>query len=141
MDEEEIIVVPFTEDELDESNSIHRTYRMDFNKKRIVGMIDGLEAAQQSIFKAMQTRRFAYQIYDDQYGCDVFNKIGNTDLTEDYLDSDIPAMIEDTLVPDDMVEGVGEIEFEMISHDSVRIEVYIKTIFGDIDMEGVITDE
>lgn len=141
MDEEEIIVVPFTEDELDESNSIHRTYRMDFNKKRIVGMIDGLEAAQQSIFKAMQTRRFAYQIYDDQYGCDIFNKIGNTDLTEDYLDSDIPAMIEDTLVPDDMVEGVGEIEFEMISHDSVRIEVYIKTIFGDIDMEGVITDE
>ena len=141
MDEEEIIVVPFTEGELDESNSIHRTYRMDFNKKRIVGMIDGLEAAQQSIFKAMQTRRFAYQIYDDQYGCDIFNKIGNTDLTEDYLDSDIPAMIEDTLVPDDMVEGVGEIEFEMISHDSVRIEVYIKTIFGDIDMEGVITDE
>ena len=141
MDEEEIIVVPFTEDELDESNSIHRTYRMDFNKKRIVGMIDGLEAAQQSIFKAMQTRRFAYQIYDDQYGCDIFNKIGNTDLTEDYLDSDIPAMIEDTLVPDDMVEGVGEIVFEMISHDSVRIEVYIKTIFGDIDMEGVITDE
>ena len=62
MDEEEIIVVPFDEDDLDDSNTIFRTYRMDAQKKRIVGMVDGLEAAQQSIFKAMQTRRFAYQI-------------------------------------------------------------------------------
>ena len=141
MDEEEIIVVPFDEDDLDDANAVYRTYRMDTRKKRIVGMVDGLEAAQQSIFKAMQTRRFAYQIYDDQYGCDIFNKIGNTDLTEDYLDSDIPAMVEDALLPDDMVDGVGEVEYEMVSHDSVRITIYVKTIFGDIEMEGVIADE
>ena len=141
MDEEEIIVVPFDEDDLDDSNTIFRTYRMDAQKKRIVGMVDGLEAAQQSIFKAMQTRRFAYQIYDDQYGCDIFNKVGNTDLTEDFLDSDIPAMVEDCLLSDDMVSGVGDIEYEMLGHDSVRIEIYVKTIFGDIEMEGVISDE
>ena len=69
------------------------------------------------------------------------NKIGNVDLTEDFLDSDIPAMIEDMLVPEDMVEGIGEINYEMTGRDSVWIEVYVKTIFGDLELEGVIGDE
>jgi hypothetical protein len=66
---------------------------MDMEHKRIIGMVDGKEAAIQQIWKELSTRRYAYLIYDDQYGNDMMNKVGNTDLTQDYLDNDIPAMI------------------------------------------------
>ena len=102
MDEDELFMeLEETEDEDGDNDEIeeeiiYRTYRMDFKNKRIIGMVDGVDAAVQAIFKALQTRRFAHIIYDDQYGCDIFNKIGNLSLTQSYLDTDIPAMIEDT---------------------------------------------
>lgn len=138
---EEIIFNPFEADDLSEANTIHRTYKMDFDKKRIIGMIDGFDASKQAIQKALLTKRFAYQIYDDQYGCDIANKIGNTSLTPDYLDSDIPFMLQDMLVPDDTIIGVGDVEFEMLASDSVFIKCLIQTIYGVTEVEGVIANE
>lgn len=136
-----IIDAPFSGDDLENDAIIHRTYAVDFEHKRIGGMIDGKEAAEQAIWKAMQTKRFAYLIYDDQYGCDVFNKVGSADLTPEYLDNDIPAMIEDCLLPDDIVDGVEEITFEMVDNDSVRINCTVRTIYGDTELKGVINNE
>lgn len=140
MAEGEVIDVPFEEDDFEENTGTFRTYKMDFEKKRIVGMVDGIEAANQAIFKALQTRRYAHLIYDEQYGCDIFNKIGDSDLTKEYLDSDIPVMVEDALLPEDMVTGISEIDFNIIGEDSVLVGVEVQTIFGDFEMEGVITD-
>lgn len=126
--------------ELDDE-PIYRTYKMDFEKGRIAGMIEGVEATIQYAQKALQTKRYAYPIYDDQYGCDIFNKIGNPSLTEDFFDSDIPVMIEDALSPDDSVEGIEDVDFEMEDRDSVLLSFTINTSYGDIDMEGVVYDE
>ena len=56
MDEDEIISVPFEEDDLEGDTVQYRTYRMDFKNKRIIGMVEGQEAAMQSIYKDLQTR-------------------------------------------------------------------------------------
>ena len=138
---EEVIVNPFESADLSGSNTIHRTYRMDFENKRIIGMVDGFEASKQGIKKAMMTKRFAHPIYDDQYGCDIANKIGNTALTQDYLDSDIPAMLEDMFLPDDTVIGIGEVTFQMLDSDSVAINCVVQTIYGVTEVEGVIANE
>lgn len=135
---EEVISVPFDEGELEERQGIYRTYKMDFDRKRICGMIDGKEAAAQAVRKALQTRRYAHLIYDDQYGCDIFNKIGNSDLTDEYFDSDIPAMIEDALLPEDMVTGIGEVAFTVMDRDSVEVSFCIQTIFGEEGIEEVL---
>lgn len=103
-------------------------------------MVDGVEAAAQAMFKALQTRRFAYLIYDDQYGCDIFNKIGNLNLTQSYLESDLPSMIEDTFLNEEMVRGINDLEFDIISGDSVAIQLAVSTIYGDATIEGVIED-
>ena len=104
--------------ELDDE-PVYRTYKMDFEKGRIAGFIDDEEAAIQYAMKALQTKRHAYLIYDDQYGCDIFNKIGNTSLTEDFFDSDIPVMVEDALSPDESLQGVEDFEYKIIDRDSV----------------------
>lgn len=57
MDEDELYDIAEEEDSEDEI--IYRTYRMDFKNKRIIGMVDGIEASAQAMFKALQTRRFA----------------------------------------------------------------------------------
>lgn len=139
MGENELLELPFDE-EIQEEEPTYRTYRMDFKNKRIIGMTDGMEAASQSMFKALQTRRFAYLIYDDQYGCDVFNKIGNLSLTQSYLDNDIPAMIEDAFLNDEMILGIGDLEYEILDGDSLMIQLAVYTIFGDVIFEGVMND-
>lgn len=135
---QEIINNPFVADDLSGANTIHRTYRMDFENNRIAGMIDGLEATQQAIVKELLTTRFAYQIYDDQYGCDIGNKIGNASLTSDFLESDIPAMIDDMLLTHDTVVGLQGIEYEITDLDSAYIMLYIETIYGGTSIEQTI---
>lgn len=139
MDEDELYEFP-EEDEDEEETVIYRTYRMDFKNKRIIGMVDGIDAAAQAMFKALQTRRFAYLIYDDQYGCDVFNKIGNLNLTPAYLDTDIPVMVEDAFLNEEMILGISDIKYEILDGDSVNISFAVSTIFGDADFEGVINN-
>ena len=131
MDEEELLleITELSEEDASlEEEPVYRTYRMDFKNKRIIGMVDGVEAAAQAMFKALQTRRFAYLIYDDQYGCDIFNKIGNLNLTQSYLESDLPSMIEDTFLNEEMVRGINDLEFDIISGDSVAIQLAVSTI-------------
>lgn len=139
MDENELLSAS-EEDEDVEETVVYRTYRMDFKNKRIIGMIDGMDAASQAMFKAMQTRRFAYLIYDDQYGSDVFNKIGNMNLAPSYLDVDIPAMIEDIFLNDETILGISDLSYEIVGGDSINVNFTLYTIFGDADFEGVIND-
>lgn len=118
----------------------HRTYRIDWENKRISGMVDGKEAAIQQVKKGLLTKRYAYLIYDDQYGNDLFNKVGNADLDPEYLDNDVPEMISDCVIPDDYVDGVEKVDFKIEDEDKVDIYVEVNTIFGDVSIEGSLTD-
>lgn len=138
--DEDVVVNPFEEDDLNEIETTYRTYRMDFANKRIIGMTDGMDAAAQAMFKALQTRRFAYLIYDDQYGSDLYNKIGNVSLSKSYLDTDIPVMIEDAFLNDDTILSIDGLSYEIADIDSVYVKFSALTIYGDVDIEGVIAD-
>lgn len=139
MDEENVNLFSDVEDDLEES-IIYRTYRMDFQNKRIIGMVDGPEAAGQNMFKALQTRRYAYEIYDDQYGSDVMNKIGNADLSPDYLESDIPEMIADAFQNMEEILEIDDLQFEILDADSIYASFTAATIFGSTMVEGDISD-
>lgn len=140
MDEDENVdLVSNEEDDLEES-IIYRTYRMDIQNKRIIGMIDGLEAAGQGMFKALQTRRYAYEIYDDQYGSDIMNKLGNIDLSPDYLEADMPVMISDAFLNMEEILEIDDLQFEILDVDSIYVSFAASTIFGDTIVEGDISN-
>lgn len=132
------INVPFEYDDL-EAQQETRTYAMDFKHKRIVGFVDDRAAVIQAIWKILSTRRFTHIIYDDQYGLDVLNRM-NVGLTKQYLDSDIPKMVEEALLTDERITGIGDYSYEIISCDSVQMNFTAYTIYGDIVMKGVIKD-
>ena len=47
------------------------TYGLDLDKGRITGKIDGLEAVNQAIRKAIITPRWKCLVYDNQYGSEI----------------------------------------------------------------------
>lgn len=131
------IVVPFEYDDFLQSQET-RTYAMDIRHKRIIGFVNGKEAVLQAIWKILSTVRFAHLIYDDQYGFDLMNRI-NVGLTKEYLDSDIPKMAEEALLADERISGVNDFSCE-VSGDVAHIKFTAHTIYGDIDVKGVIRD-
>ena len=128
MNEEDML----SEEDLEQLAPVYRTYGMDHEHGRIRG--------RQAIWKILSTRRFAYFLYDDQYGSDVFNKIGDVGLTPEYLDADIPAMVEDALTYDARVTGVRDFTYERVGQDSVHVAFIADTIYGELEMEGVLTN-
>lgn len=124
------------EDGEDEEES-SRTYKLDLDKGRIIGMIDGIEAVEQSIRKAVATPRFDCLIYDDQYGSESANGDMATDATESFKESAIEGFIRDALSQDTRITDIGDFSFEF-EDDNVYVSFSVSTIFGDLQIEEVI---
>ncbi|WP_019123711.1 DUF2634 domain-containing protein [Brevibacillus massiliensis] len=56
------------------------TWKLDPEKKRITGMIDGLEAVKQAVGIMLRTERFRYLIYSFNFGSELKGLIGLSPL-------------------------------------------------------------
>lgn len=112
------------------------TYRLNFESGRINGMIDERDALIQYIRKAIVTARSRYDIYTDDYGCELPDLIGQ-DVTRSYVDSEIPRMVREAIIYDDRITGVPRIDAEQRG-DAVFIMADVESIYGDLKIEAVI---
>lgn len=111
-----------------------RTYRLDLDRGRIVGTIDGIEAVRQAIQKAIITPRFKCLIYDNQYGSEIEETVVAKDASEDYILATAEGFIRDALLPDTRIIDISNFEFDFIG-DSAHIKFTAETIFGQTDIE------
>lgn len=107
-----------------------KTYRLDLDKGRIYGKIEGIEAVNQAIRKAILTLRFDNLIYDDDYGCEAGKAVYSKDVTPEYLETAIPEMIKDALSQDTRIIDVSDFELQF-ENDSAYISFKVSTIFGE----------
>lgn len=112
------------------------TYRLDFEKKRIVGRIDSLGAVNQCIHKALKTPRFRCLLYDNQYGSEIKETIVAEDVTPEYIEAEIPRLVEDALSVDSRILSVRDLAFEY-KGDMVHISFTADTTFGETYIEEV----
>lgn len=112
-----------------------RTYRFDPISKRVQGMIDGIEAIKQFIYKTIRTPRFRYSIYSAAYGCEVENIIGDN-ASSALKESEIVRVITDALIYDDRVSRVYDFDIN-INVDKVKVEFSVDTVEGVILVEEV----
>jgi hypothetical protein len=110
------------------------TYRLDFENGVIDGFIDGDEALRQFIVKAIRTARFRYLIYDDDYGSELEDLIG-ADVTDAFLNEEIPRVIRETLIYDDRIADVRDFIITR-KGDEVYIEFTVEKTDG-----GTLTEE
>ncbi len=113
------------------------TYKLDLAAGRIVGQIDGLEAVNQAIQKAIITPRFKCLIYDNQYGSEIIDAIIAQDATPEYKKTVILGFIKDALKPDTRILDVYDFQIEFLG-DCASIFLKVDTIFGETEIKAVI---
>ena len=111
----------------DDSVLPDKTYRLDFENGRCIGVIDGIEATQQSIFKILSTERFKYLIYSDDYGFE--SLIGKERL---FVQAELPRRIKEAVLQDERVTDVDvTVQF---SGDSAVAKIVCYTVYGKIEL-------
>lgn len=114
-----------------------KTYKLDLDKGRIIGMVDGQEAVRQAIRKAIITPRFKCLIYDNQYGSEIEEAVTQKDATPEYTEAIVPGFVRDALRPDTRITGVSNFKFHF-ENDEAYISFDADTIFGTVRIEEVI---
>lgn len=120
----------------EETEKPSKTYRLDLDAGRIVGMVDGIEAVNQAIRKALITPRFKCLIYDNQYGSEITEAVIAKDATPEYVETVIPGFVKDALKPDTRILDVYDFEFEYRG-DGAYIFFRANTIYGETEFEEV----
>lgn len=106
-----------------------KTYRLDFENKRIVGMIDGLDAAVQAVRKIVQTERYSERIYSGDYGIELERLVG---ASMPFVEANIEPTVKEALSPDDRFTSVHDMELTRKDIDTLLISCRIATTSGEI---------
>lgn len=119
----------------EETQIPNRTYKLDFDKNRIIGYVDGEEAIQQAIVKTLYTPRFGCYAYDDQYGNEVKRLLSDKNLTMEYVEAEMKFLLQDALCADGRIYDIKDMELK-INGDEVFISFSADTTLGKIQTEG-----
>lgn len=105
-----------------------KTWIIDRQTMQVSGMDDGIEAVRQTVECIMQVERYKWQIYSTQYGNELSTLVGDD---YDYIQSELPRMVEEALMQDDRVLSVDDFTFER-KEDTVTVTCTVHCVYGDI---------
>ena len=109
-----------------------KQHRMDLEKNRILGICDGLEAVKQSVYKILNTERYAYLIYSWDYGIELIDLYGKSPM---IVCPEIERRVKEALLQDDRITGVDNFEFDTSKKGVVSVTFTVHTLFGDVNEE------
>jgi hypothetical protein len=104
------------------------TYRLDLAGRRIVGMVDGLDAVTQMVYKTLYTERYAYLIYDWDYGMELEQYLGK-DMG--LVMAELAAAITEAIEGDDRVLAVRDFKMEKTRIDTLYVEFTVDSTEGE----------
>lgn len=119
--------------ELQEIQQPSRTYRLDLDKQRARGTIDGLDAVRQAVLKILQTERYDFLIYSTDYGTET---AGVTGRSPEIIQSELGRRIREALLQDDRISDVTEMQIS-VSGDSAQVSFTVESDQGSF--EGGVT--
>lgn len=107
-----------------------RTYKLDLENGRILGMVNGIDAIRQSAMKSILTPRYKCYAYDDQYGSEIGSLLSMQDISREYIQAEMPTLLEDCLLADGRIERIDELSF-FFDADAADIQFDIYTAVSD----------
>ncbi|WP_368653773.1 DUF2634 domain-containing protein [Ornithinibacillus sp. 4-3] len=132
----EIEIEDFDSDELEEETS--RTYRIDWEKGIITNeLISGQEAILQYIYISLRTPRFAHSIYSDETGSELDELLSDKEVSPDFIEMEIPRIIEEALIFDERIDSVSDFELKRID-DELHVKFTVTSIEGELNIEEVL---
>ncbi len=118
--------------ELNISAQPSKTYAMRFNELSVNGNKDELEAVKQAVFKILQTERYRYIMYSNNYGielCDLFGE------PVSYVCPELERRITEALLWDDRIESVSDFNFSFPEKGTVFVTFNVQSVFGSFEAE------
>ncbi|WP_139489374.1 DUF2634 domain-containing protein [Brevibacillus dissolubilis] len=113
-----------------------KTYQLDIETGEITARIDGRQAIEQFITKAIHTIRFHVPIYSPDYGCEIQSLFGRG-FSERFIRAEIVRMVTEALIYDDRIERVSDFEVKAEA-DEVYLSFRVDTVEGVIHYKEVI---
>lgn len=107
----------------------NKTYKLSNNK--IEGLIDGLEALRQTIYKVLSTDQYEYPIYSFDYGISWKELIGQE---RSYVRAEMKRMIQEALLLDNRISDVDGFEFSFVG-DTCKCNFNVISIYGNLEIE------
>jgi O-phosphoseryl-tRNA(Cys) synthetase len=102
-----------------------RTYRLDPERGRIAGIVDGADAVRQFVYKALSTERFAHAIYSGAFGHEIV-----PGLDRALVVAELPRWIEEALLQDDRVAAIRDMELNA-EGDQMNVRFTVVSVFGE----------
>lgn len=134
-----IKLLPSEEQTLNQNGREYRqltyTYAVNFATGVVRGFTDRIDAMKQMIFKCLQTNRYGFDIYNDDYGFEAAGLIG-----KDYalIECELKRRISEALLIDQRIQAIKRFQMDKGKNpDVMQVSFLVQTIFGDIeeDME------
>lgn len=107
-----------------------KTYKMD--EYRISGFVDGKEAVKQAVYHILNVERYSSLIYDDSYGVELEQYIGQS---LDYIEVTIEDTLKEALTIDSRIIDVKLTNIQQLDSDILLINFDVISVFGNIQME------
>ncbi len=109
-----------------------KTYRMDLNGNSVRGFCDELEAVRQAVFRILNTERYQYIIYSENYGIETLDLYGEP-VT--WVCPELERRITEALTVDSRITGVTDFEFETGPKRVLHTSFTVHTIYGNLSAE------
>lgn len=106
------------------------TYKLDLNNKRIIGKVDNSDSVFQAIQKTLSTDKYAYDIYDWNYGHEILKLVGKE---FNYIKVKLPQIINEALLQDDRIKEITDFKIEQINIDTAMASFKVITIFSTLN--------
>ncbi|ODP29935.1 hypothetical protein PTI45_00710 [Paenibacillus nuruki] len=107
------------------------TYQVGWERGVITGMIDGLDSIRQAVLKILNTERYQYLIYSEDYGTEWQQILGQDHL---FVRAEIQRMITEALLQDDRIEQIVDFQTYWTSGEDIRVSFTVQTRYGSFQI-------
>lgn len=117
------------EDDIEIVGEPSKTWIIDRNTNQVKGIGDGLPAMRQLVDVLLNTERYYWQIYTDNFGVETEDLPGNDRA---FIEAELPRRIEDAMSVDERIEGVENFVFTQTEPGSLLCTFDVNTVFGTV---------
>ena len=111
------------------------SYTFRWSENQIAGFVDDIDAIAQTVYHILNTERYAYPIYDDNYGVELKQYIGKN---FSFVEATIENTLKAALTHDDRIIDINITGLERINNDSLNVGFEIITNIGRAETEFLI---
>lgn len=114
-------------EEVEQQEHAELTYKLDLKNKRIIGVIDGLEACVQAMLKIILTERYSTVIYSSEYGTELETLIG---VNIPLVQTDLERRLREALSVDVRFVDIKQFTTSVTGFNEIEVQFLLETIYG-----------